>query len=201
VVSEAVKRGRAYAGIADGHFHPEVIDPDLTGWVLAVAVEHGDAAFFDALIERLSKTDNTNLRGRILTALGHARDETRSARALALSLDPRLHQDERMTELFEQAMDHRTRETAWRWLQDNFDALLAQLPEPYAVYLPDIGQAFCDAPHAQAIDAFFTPRADKAHGLSKTTRETLESIHLCTAQADAQRDSARQFLAAYSAHH
>ncbi len=194
VLKEAVERGLAYAGLADGKLHPEAVDPDLAGLVLGIAVEEGDEKVFDALVERLAQTDDGEVRGRILRALGQARDTARSARALALSLDPRLRKDEGLTVVFSQASDYRTRDAAWTWLQANFDALVAKVPETYASFIPYVPVSFCDTKHADEATAFFSPRAAKTDGMPKNLRQAVEYMHLCATQAAAQRDSARRFF-------
>jgi alanyl aminopeptidase len=198
VVREATRLGRAYAGLADGRFHPEAVDPDLAGLALGVAVEHGDRALFDALLARLATTDDAALRGRILAALGQARDPERSARALALTLDPQLRKQEGTMELFQQSRDVRTRDAAWRFLREHFDAVVAKIPEPYAAYLPFIA-GFCDAAHADELKAFFEPRVAKIGGLAQSVRQAEERVRLCEAQALGQRESAERFFASRAA--
>jgi len=197
VLREAVKRGLAYAGLADGKFHPEAVDPDLAGLVLGIAVEEGDQKIFDALAERLARTDDAETRGRILRALGQARDAERSARALALSLDPLLRKDEGLIEVFSQAADYRTRDTAWTWLRAHFDTLAPKLPEGYPASTPYVATSFCDTRHADEAMAFFSPRAEKHDGLPKNLREAVELVHLCAAQVAAQRESAHKFFAKF----
>jgi alanyl aminopeptidase len=195
VVKQAVKRGRAYAGLADGKFHPEAVDPDLAGLVLGIALEHGDKAFFDAMLARLNTLDDGSLRERVLSALGQARDPERSARALALSLDPKLRKQEGLIEVFEQSYDHRTRDASWRFVQENFDTLVQKIPDTRAAFIPYVTNAFCDLGHAEEAKAFFGPRAEKNNGMPKNLRQVVEYIRLCAAQADAQRASAEKFFA------
>ena len=165
--------------------------------MLGIAVEEGDQRIFDGLVERLAHTDDAEMRGRILGALGQARDATRSARALALSLDPQVRRDEALTEVFTQAGDYRTRDAAWTWLQANFEALASKVPESYAAFIPYVPTSFCDIKHADEATAFFSPRAEKHDGMPKNLRQAVESMHLCAAQAAAQRDSARGFFAKF----
>jgi alanyl aminopeptidase len=196
-LKEGVKRGLAYAGLADGKFHPEAVDPDLAGLVLGLAVAEGDQRIFDALVERLRHTEDSDLRGRILGALGSAHDPARSARALALSLDPELRKDEGMTEVFTQSGDYRTRDAAWTWLQANFEALVPKVPEPVLAFIPYVAGGYCDTKHADDTQSFFAPRAEKYRGMSKNVRQAVEYIRLCAAQAAAQGESARKFFAKY----
>jgi alanyl aminopeptidase len=193
-VREATRLGRAYAGVADGRFHPEAVDPDLAELVLGVAVEHGDRAFFEALQRRLPSVDDADLRGRILTALGQARDPDRAAAALALALDPGLRKQEGLTTLFAQVWDHRTRDGAWRFLLDHVGEIEGKVPATLAAYLPSLGRAYCDPEHAAQIPQTFAPRADRIPGMAKVTRQAEESVRLCAAQAAAQRESAQAFF-------
>jgi aminopeptidase N len=197
ILKKAVRRGLAYAGLGDGKFHPEAVDPDLAGLVLGIAVEEGDQKIFDGLIDRLTRTEDADLRGRILRALGRAHDAARSARALTLSLDPQLRKDEGLTEVFAQSDDYRTQDLAWTWLQANFDVLISKVPETHAAYLPYIGAHYCDTKHADEVTAFFAPRAEKHSGMPQNVRQVVEYVRLCAAQAAAQRDGARKFFATY----
>lgn len=196
VLKEASRLGRAYAGLGDGRFHPEAVDPDLAPVALGVAVETGDDALFDALLQRLATTDDVALRGQLLSALGQARDPRRSARALALSLDPALRVQEGLTTVFVQSMDHRTRDAAWRFLKENFDALALKVPPTYAAHLPYAASGFCDLAHADEARAFFSARAEKHNGMERNVRQVDEMIRLCVTAAEAQRASAERFFSA-----
>ncbi len=191
---EAQKRGLAYAGLADGKFHPEAVDADLAETALGVAVEDGGEEIFGALEARLGKLDDAEVRGRILNALGSARDPKRTARALSLSLDPRLRTNERLTPLWKEASDYRTVAQTWLFVQEHFDAMVPRLSETQAaafVYLP----AFCETARIAEMEAFFGPRAEKVPGMPLNLAQALEQQRICVAQAQAQRESARKFFA------
>ena len=191
--------GRAYAGLADGKFHPEAVDPDLAGLALDVAVEHGDAALSDALEKRLAAVEDGELRERVLHALASARDPARSAHARALALDPRLRKQEVLIPVFQQARDPRTREATWQFVQERFEAIAAAMPPTYASSLPYVAAGFCDAARAEEVAAFFGPRAAKYNGLSLSLRQASESMRLCAAKVEAQREGARAFFLARGA--
>ncbi len=195
VVKEATRLGRAYAGLGDGRFHPELVDPDLAELVLSVAVEQGDGQIFDALLARLGVTDDAELRGRILSALGHARDPRRSARALALTLDPQLRKQEGLTEIFHQSADRRTRDATWAFVKEHFYDVLLKVPETHAAFLPYAAAGYCDSTHAEDAETFFGPHAPQHNGMSKNLRQVGEMIRLCAVEAAAQRASAEQFFA------
>ena len=191
---EAAKRGKAYAGLPGKAFHPKAVDPDLAAISLTVAVREGGGHAFDALLARLGTLEDADLRDVTLAALTSLTNPALAARALALSFDPRLRQNERITPLFNQLGQLETREAAWRWLETNYDALAKLLPEQYASYLTRSGFAFCDQKHLDETSAFLGPKAEKAPAGARGFRQTQERVKLCIAQADAQRQSAIAFF-------
>ena len=175
--------------------HPEAVEPDLVPVALAAAVIEGDAAFFDSVVARLVESEDSELRGRLLGALGSVRDPALLQRALALGLDQRLRQNERSAILATALRQPATREAAWTWMKQGFDALSPLLPDRYAGFLL-LGLSFCDTAHAEEARAFFAPRVEKINGGPRNLATALENMQLCAARAQAQGDSARSYFAA-----
>lgn len=198
VVAELTRQARAYVGLSDQKLHPEAVDPDLAGTALAVAIEHGDAALFDAVEALLKTIDDSELRERLVGALSSARDEAHSTRALGLILSGVLRKQETTTVLFEQGGDRRTRERAWTFLKANADAVLARTPPFIAAYLPYLTADFCDQARDAEAQAFFEPRTAATPGLELRLRQSQESSRVCRAVAAAQRESAAAFFEARS---
>ncbi len=151
---------------------------------------------FDLLQTRLDSTDDGEVRERILRALGSVRDPARSARVLALMLNPKLRKQETLGPLFRQGADARTRDAAWEFVKAHYDELLPRSSEIYASYLPYTATGHCDTAHADDAKAFFEPRAAAQPDMPKNLRQAVESIRLCAAQAAAQSESARAFFKA-----
>jgi alanyl aminopeptidase len=192
VVKELTRLGLAYAGLADRAFHPEVVDPDVGGLALSVAVEHGDSVLFDALATRLETLTDGDLRERTVGALGSVKDPTRVAKALALSVSSTLRKQEAIIPLLAMSEDPRTRDAAWAFTRSNYAAISANLPEVYVAYTPYVVSGYCDAAHADEAAGFF---AHIEHaGLPKAVRQRVEAIRLCAAQASSQTQSARTFF-------
>lgn len=183
---EAAERGRAYLGFGrDNALHPDAVDRQLAGTALAVAASEGDAAFFDALLAQLGQPETEALRDRILGALAAVTRPELSARALALTLDPRLRSNEILAPLFGQLARPERRDAAWAWLEAHVDAVLARMPPGRASRLAWVGMAFCDAAHADAIERVFTERAKRLDGGPRDTASAVESVRLCAARRDA----------------
>jgi alanyl aminopeptidase len=192
---ELARRGRAYVGFGgDGAIHDTAIDANLVGLALAVAVEESDAAFFDALEGRLGKTDDPVLRGRLLSALGHATAPALVARARALVFDPRVKVSETLWTVWPQLDEMDIREGTWKFLEDNFDKLLARLGRESALGLVGAPARFCEESQAAEVESFLTPRIEKIDGGPRALATTLERIRLCATRKKAQEASVRAFF-------
>jgi alanyl aminopeptidase len=192
---EAARLGRAYVGYGgDGEIHPEAVDPNLAGVVLEVAVQDSDAAFFDHVLAKLAATDDAAIRGVLLSALTSTESPELVPRALALSLDERLRGNEVLDPLWSLASARPTREAAWSWFTENFDAVAARVPEGRMGSSPWLAASFCSEADRARVSAFFGPRIEAMPGGPRNLAGALEAIHLCTSVVGAQGESARAYL-------
>jgi hypothetical protein len=189
--AEGARRGKAYLG--KSAFDPRAVDPELARAALGAYVRQGGAPAFDEVLARLEKTEDSEVRERILWALGATLDAKLSRRALDLGLDPRLRKNERLTILGEQLRERETREQAWSWLQAHFDELAREIPEQYAANTPFL-TSFCDPDHLAQVQAFFAPRVEKIPAAPRSLKQSQERMTLCVAEARAQRADAESFF-------
>ena len=186
------ERGRTLIGPSSAGTSPGT--PELVDVGLVIAVEDGDVTFFERITAQLRSTSDDFSRLRLIGALGAARAPELSARARALALSPDVRIGETMRLLWRQVDDEATREATWQWMQANFDALVAHLPERDAGELPWLASGFCDDAHAAAVEAFFAPRIDKLSGGPRNLAGAIEAIRLCAARVAAQKTSAMEFF-------
>jgi alanyl aminopeptidase len=192
---EAKKRGLAYLGIGgDGKLHPEAVDPELTGLALSVAAEDGDAALFDGILDRLAKSEDQVIRGRLLGALGSFRAPDLAARARDLVLDPRVRVGETLSTVWQQLGDPRTRDAAWAWFSTHLDEVITKVSPARGGFLPYVGNSYCDEKHLAELDALFATRVNKLDGGPRILQSVEESIRLCIARRTAQDASTREFF-------
>jgi alanyl aminopeptidase len=195
VIAEANRRGRAYAGLADGKFHPAAVDPGLAGLALSVAVRQGGAPVFNEMAKRFDKLQDATMRRRVLFALAATADPALRDRVLAMPLDPRLRKNERI-DIFLAVAEHTdSREAAWEALKKEFDQLIPLVPESHAMRSIGLVTTFCDLSHLADARAFFAERAPRMPGGARAMTETLEEVKLCSAWREAQASSAQQFFA------
>lgn len=200
VRAEAKRRARAYLGLGkDGAIHRDAVDENLASAALFIAGQDADGAMVDALIASLAKTQDDEVRSALLEGLSSVRDPAQSARVLALALDDRLKYTEMTTPLWGQMSQVETRELAWRWLKDHWDAVAARTSTALfaGVQLLSMPAAFCDDAHARDVAGFLTERAAKIDGGPRVLSKTLEEIHLCTAKRSTAEVDARKFFSSH----
>jgi alanyl aminopeptidase len=194
LLAEASRRGQELLGLGRDHVrHPDAAAPDLTDLVVAAAVRNAGAPVFDALVAELESSQDAQIRQRDMAALAATRDPVLVGRALDLSLDPRLRQNERFNTLQVLLVANETRDVAWSWLQAHFDALVALLPDRFAGRLPSM-ISMCDRRRMAEVEAFFTPRVEQLTGGPRNLAQALEAAAQCEARVAAQRDSVEAYL-------
>jgi cytosol alanyl aminopeptidase len=199
VRAEARRRAAAYIGFGkDGAIHRDAVDENLAGTALSVAGEEADAPMLDALIASFVKAQDDELRT-LLGGLSRVRDSVLSQRVLSLVLDDRVKYTEMLRPLWAQFSAPETREAAWTWLKEHWDAVSTRTSAAMfsGVQLLAIPAAFCDEAHAQDVAAFLTDRAAKVDGGRRVLAKTLEEIRLCTARRGAAEADARRFFASH----
>jgi alanyl aminopeptidase len=135
------------------------------------------------------------VRSRLLWGLSAARDPALAEAARQLVLDPSMRDSEMLTPLGVQLSRPETRETAWAWMKEHYDAILARLPRHHGgVQLVGSGRSFCDEAHAKDVEAFFGPKSDAIEGGPRVLASTLEDVRLCVASRAAQEKSARELF-------
>jgi alanyl aminopeptidase len=134
------------------------------------------------------------MRSRILGALASVHDAKLSQRVLDLALEKRLHGNEVLTPLWTQIGAIETRDRAWAWMRDHFDAIFDQLASGRAGALPGLASRFCDDAHRAEIESFFRPRVDKLEGGPRNLALGLESLDLCVARRKDQEPALRDFF-------
>jgi cytosol alanyl aminopeptidase len=195
--AEAKKRGLLFLGAGkDGAIHREAVDANLVGAVVSVAGEDADVALWESVLARLAKTDDTDLRGRLLTFLVSAKKPELIPRVRTLAFDPALRAGEVTAGLWVQLREPDLRHATWQFVKDNFDKLLQAVPKHHGqTQLISMGGEFCDEDHAKDIEAFFTPaRIAPIDGAPRVLAGALEAVRLCAAKRKAQETSLRDMF-------
>ena len=99
--------------------------------------------------------------------------------------------------LFGAAQSPKTRDLAYDFLKQNWDALIAKLPTDWGAFMPYLARTYCDEQHRQDAKSFFEGRSTKYTGGPRNLAQVLEGIDLCVAYKKAQQPSITEFLQKY----
>jgi alanyl aminopeptidase len=168
--------------------------PDLVDTTLSIAAAHGDAQLHAKLLEAMKGEKERKVRQQLLGALGSFTDPELTRSHLPLLLDPAMDMREAFWLLFGASWEPRTRDVAFSFVKENYDALAARLPEERVAGLMYAGSSYCDPVRRQEVAAFFAERARSAPGGERTLAQILEGMDLCIALKSAQGASAESFL-------
>ncbi len=188
----AKQKGEAY--VADGKVNRKAVSSDLAPIVLSVAVQDGDERFFDLVKETALTNDDATTRSFLLSALASTRDVERGQIALDLSFDERVRTNEIYNLLRPQFDQRETREAAWTWLQENWDAYVKRVTTDGAGGAPYLAGSFCSEAKANEVEAFFKDKVAELRGGPRNLAKALEGIRLCAAQVEAHTQDANAYF-------
>jgi len=182
------KQGRAVLGLdGDGKLHLDAAPQDLRGTALAVAVQDGGKAAFDAAERQFRASEDAVVRGQLLGALGSATDPALAERARALVTEPGLlRRNEIAIVADDQTDDPALRASVRSWVDTHFDALEKRLAPAGARLVGLYAAGMCSDADAAQLQHAFATRMQDVEGGPLELKQTVESIHLCAAQKAAR---------------
>ncbi len=166
------------------------VDADMLGGVLSTAAHFGDRALFDRMLAELNKTQDRQLRQRIIGALGSFRDPGVVKSALDLLIHSDIDLRETAFLLFGPLGSRATDHLPFEFVQANYDALVERAPRgggfEFGAQLARVGAVFCDDGSRKQFEDFFANKADRFTGGPRIYAGVIEDIHLCQARRQAQ---------------
>jgi cytosol alanyl aminopeptidase len=189
VRDELGKQGRAVLGLdSDGRLHLDAMPQDLRGTALAMAVQEGGAAAFDAAEKQFRASQDAVLRSQLLGALGSATEPALAERARALVFEPGLLRRNEIFSVVGGQTDHdSTRPALRQWIDTHFTDLEAKLAPAGAALVGLYSADMCSAGEAGALQAKFAERMKTIEGGPLELKQTVETINLCAAQVQARK--------------
>jgi cytosol alanyl aminopeptidase len=174
----------------------KAVDPDMLNAVILTAARHGDQALFDRFRAQAKKETDENLQGTLLFAMGSFPDPAIVKAALSIVLTDEFNSRQALQILFG-ASSPATRDLAYDFVKQNWDALVEKLPTDSGAFLPFVGGGYCDAEHRADIETFFRDRSTKYAGGPRTLQQVLEGVDLCIAYKNENQASVAEFLQKY----
>ncbi|WP_394838021.1 M1 family metallopeptidase [Pendulispora rubella] len=180
------------------------IPPALVQSVLNIAARSGDRAMLDLMrnAARARGASNRKERNSILRAMGQFREPDTLRAALALILQDDFEVRESTGMLWETQKTPVTRQVAFDFVKEHYDALMARLPKEDSTFdlaadLPEmVGASFCDAAHAADVESFFRERSARHAGGARGVARAVDAVNTCAAYRERQAPSVAAFLTA-----
>jgi alanyl aminopeptidase len=185
--------GRARLGLARDA-RASRLPSEIAGIALAVAVQAGGKPVIERVHAALRASDDGVERNRLLSALASNQNPELSPLVLEVALSDELRTNERLPVVFGQLQEIETREAAYGWIEQHFDALVARLGAELGAQLTRSAGAFCSAEQSERARRFFEARAESLTGGPRLLRLSLEGSEACAAFAAAQRQGAHEYF-------
>ena len=177
----------------------KAVDRDTLGSVIFAAARHGDQALFDRLRAAAKQEKDEDILNTLLFSLGSFPDPEIAKKALPIVLTDEFDSRQSLDILFGVAQSPKTRDLAYDFVKQNWEALIAKLPTDFGAFLPYVAGGYCDEGHRQDAASFFEGRSTKYTGGPRNLAQMLEGIDLCVAFKKAQQPSVTEFLKSYGA--
>jgi alanyl aminopeptidase len=173
----------------DGDPEPSAAPASELETIFSIGVQDIGEPFFDLLLEQAQTHDDPAFRSAARGALARAEDPELIAKLQAALQEGKFQGFEFVSIIFRQMARDASRELTYEWLVNNYDEIVAQLPETYrARILPSLGSTFCSNERADEWLAFIEARADQSPGYERTLAQSIETVRLCAALRDAKAD-------------
>ena len=150
---------------------PASTDPTLAQNALEIASLFGDRKLFDRLQHLAENSGNPQIRSSSLRALARFQDPALETRALEYSVSGRVRNQDVASMLEIELINRSTQTVAWKFIQNQFSAVLAQLTASSGASMVGSTGHFCSAEMQQQVTSFFAAHRvpSSAHALARAT--------------------------------
>jgi alanyl aminopeptidase len=183
-LQQQAHRYLGYPGTAEAD--RTALDPDLLRPALTVAVQDGDRAFVEFLIEDIRASDNARHRQAGVRALAHTTDPgvIDDVRAFALSGALRGNEFQNWVSYL---LNPDSRDINWPWVQQSIHALMSVATSRVVRQSPqDFARGLCTPDDAQTLRDLFGRIAGEYRISTRSVDQGVETIELCAALRDTQ---------------
>ena len=171
---------RDFTGFA-GERDPQAMDSDLYASALSVAIQDSGEEFLPHLLRLRSELDDPLFEHASANAIGRISNANQADQVHQLALSDQLGPRETFGLLSHALIEPALLEQHWRWLQDNFPAVVARVPEQWRRQTPMLGSHFCSEEKLEELQQMFSRHGALAPGHQRGLAQAEEQIRLCMA--------------------
>ncbi len=192
--------GKDPAVIADAHrmaeqylANPASVDPTLSQAALAIAARNGDAALYDQMQKLYETSTNPDLAENALRLLAQFENPALVERSLNYDVSGKVRNQDAAIQLAIALALPASRDLAWKFIQNNWDKVQAQLTTTMGSILVGSSGSFCSADARNNVQSFFDTHKVPASSVALT--HAIERINGCIELRSLQQPHFQQWLA------
>jgi aminopeptidase N/puromycin-sensitive aminopeptidase len=172
--------------------NPASVDATLGQTALSIAARNGDAALFDQLQKVYETSTNPEIQEGALRMLAEFEDPALAERSANYAVSGKVrNQDAAFQFVIAMGIDP-VREQTWKFIQNNWDKVQAQLTTAMGGYLVSSTGNFCSAGAREEVKTFFA--AHKVAASDKALQHAVEHIDGCIELRSLQEPALQTWL-------
>ncbi len=172
---------------------PGSVDPTLGRTALAIAARNGDAALFDQLQKIYETSTNPQFQNGALRLLAEFEKPALIERALNFAVSGKVRNQDAAIQLAIALETGESRDQAWKFIQNHWDKVQAQLTTEMGGILVGSAGGFCSESARESVQSFFSTHQVAASGVA--LKHAIERINGCIELRKLQQPQLNSWLA------
>ncbi len=173
---------------------PSSVEPSLGRTATFLAARNGDAALFDQLEKVYETSTNPEFQENALRLLTQFQDPALLERALDMAVSGKVRNQDAAIQFAIALQGEETRDATWKYIQEHWDKVQAQLTTAMGGMLVGSTSGFCSEPARDDVQSFFSTH--KVPASDRALKQALERINSCVELQNRQGPKLSQWLAA-----
>ena len=172
------------------------VDATLGQTALTVAARNGDAALFDTLVHIYENSHVPEIQDGALRLLAFFENPELANRAVEYAISGKVRNQDAAIQLAIALNNPATRDQAWKFIQDHWDAVHALLTPEMGGALVGSTSGFCSAQARDDVQQFFA--AHKVASADRAVKHSVERINGCIEFRNLQEGNLKTWLGSHN---
>jgi aminopeptidase N len=178
---------------ADENKKDKTLDATLSDAAVQVSTSNGDAALYEKVLAVSRNSGDPGEKADALRTLARFQDPSLVRRTLNYTVSGEVRNQDSWTVLVALLRDGVTRDQTWRYMQENWDKVHAQLTVASGEGVVGAMGSFCSIKHRDEVASFFATH--KVEAAERTLAKAIDSINDCVQVRSTQETDLHRWLA------
>jgi aminopeptidase N/puromycin-sensitive aminopeptidase len=174
--------------------HPNLVDPTIGQTAVAIAARFGDRTLFAQLQNVYETSKDPELQMGMLRLLAEFQDPELIQRDLDYAVSYKVRNQDAAFQFAISLRADETRDFAWKYIQDNWTKVQAQLTTEMGAILVRSAGSFCTADDRESVKSFFSTH--KVPSSDMSLQHAIEHIDGCIELRTLQEPNLKRWIAA-----